>query len=46
MILGDLGLSLYLDFGGLGFESGLCFLGGGDCLFKTGFCLGVGLVLL
>ena len=27
--LGDVGSSLYLDFGGGGFESGFCFLGVG-----------------
>ena len=37
-----MGLSLHLDFGGRGFESGFCFLGGGECLFKIGFCLGGG----
>ena len=43
----DVGLSLYLDLGGtLGGTFGFCFLGGGDCLFKIGFCLAVGLVLL
>ena len=31
----DLGLSLYLDFGGRGFEFGFCFFfwGGGECFF-------------
>ena len=44
----DLGLSLYLDFGGRGFEFGFCFfLGGGECFFfKLGYVCGVGLVLL
>ena len=42
----DVGLSLYLDFGGLGFESGFCFLGVGIVYLKLGFVWGVGLVLL
>ena len=38
----DVGSSLYLDFGGRGFESGFCFLGVGSVFFIIGFCLGLG----
>ena len=41
----DMGSSLYLDLGGHGFEPG-CGFWGGECLFKIGLCLGIGLVLL
>ena len=53
----DVGLSLYLEFGGRGFESvsrfwgrglgsGFCFLGVGSVYLKLSFVWGLGLVLL
>ena len=37
LILGDVGLSLNLDFVGCGFESTFCFGGVGSLYFKLGF---------
>ena len=37
-----MGLSLHLDFGGCGFESGFCFLGVGRVSLKLGFVWGWG----
>ena len=41
-----MGLSLYLDFGGRGLGSGLCFWGVGSVYLKLSFVVGLGLVLL
>ena len=39
-----MGLSLHLDFGGRGFESGFCFWGVGSVYLKLVFVWGMGLV--